>query len=145
MNRTSIPGFTAEASLYRTSGHYLTAGGGTSPSTGPTSAVQPAMINEGGGVNCGNCVGGECAELHCFENWTHGGGGPEGPYGDGGGGGGGFGGGGGGSRGCVDNNGRTRPNGTVVVTTVHGPGGGIEDTYVIRQRCSNGAWVDVGY
>jgi hypothetical protein len=37
-------------------------------------------------------VGGECAELHCFEKWTHGGGGPGGPYEGGGGGGGGGGG-----------------------------------------------------
>jgi len=56
-----------------------------------------AMINDDG-LDCGNCMGGECAQLHCFEDWTHGGGGGGGPY-TGGGGGGGFGGGGGGGGG----------------------------------------------
>jgi len=40
------------------------------------------------GLDCSTCVGGACAELHCFEDWTHGGGGDEGPYTGGGGGGG---------------------------------------------------------
>jgi hypothetical protein len=100
-----------------------------------------------GSIDCSNCLGGECVELHCFENWTQGGGGPGGPY-EGGGGGGGFGGGGGGGgtlRGCRDSAGRIRRHGTTVTTTVQGPGGGIEDQYVIRQRCSNGAWVDMPF
>jgi hypothetical protein len=61
-----------------------------------------AMIDQGGGgADCGSCVGGECAELNCFENWTHSGGGGGGPYtgGGGGGGGGGTGGGSGGGTG----------------------------------------------
>jgi len=42
-----------------------------------------AMINDDTeGVNCNTCAGGECAALHCFENWVQGGGGGDGPYAD---------------------------------------------------------------
>lgn len=49
-----------------------------------------AMMDDDGEIHCGNCVGGDCAMLHCFENWTHGGGesggeGGGGPYQGGGG------------------------------------------------------------
>jgi hypothetical protein len=135
----NIPRFTAEASLYRTSGRYLAAGH-ASESSRTTRSVHPAMINDGG-VNCGNCVGGDCVELRCFENWTHGGGGVGGPYEGGGGSGAGT----GARKGCRDASGRVRRHGTTIVTTVEGPGGGIEDTYVVRQRCNNGNWSDVPY
>ena len=82
----TLPGFTAEASLYQPRCHYLSGG----PALGMRGTIAPAMISTDG-IDCSNCVGGECAELHCFEKWTHGGGGPGGPY-DGGGGGGGGGG-----------------------------------------------------
>lgn len=63
------------------------------PITNLATSRQAMMRDDG--VDCSSCVGGECAELHCFEDWTHGGGGPEGPYtGDGSGG---WGGGGGSS------------------------------------------------
>lgn len=128
MNTFRIPRFTAEASLY----------------SRRRAAVYPAMINEGG-INCSNCLGGECVELHCFENWTQGGGGPGGPYGEGGGGGYGGGGGGGGLRGCRDNRGNVRRHGSTVTTTETRPPGGPENTWVHRQQCRNGAWVDVGF
>ncbi len=85
----SVPGFTADASVYHSRGRYLTGGAARYALTGLDGAIAPAMINTGDGVDCSNCVGGECAELHCFEKWTHGGGGPGGPYEGGGGGGGG--------------------------------------------------------
>lgn len=97
----NIPGFTAETSIYQTSGHYQTGRHAINLPTQMISPIYPMMINTGGGVHCGNCVGGECAELHCFENWTHGGGGPGGPYEGGGDGGwGGLGGGGWGGQEC---------------------------------------------
>src|SRR5215813_1249074 len=80
MSKTNIPGFTADSALYRSSTHYQTL---ASSFSGSNNMVQPAMINETT-VHCGNCVGGECAMLHCFENWVQGGGGGSGPYGDGG-------------------------------------------------------------
>src|SRR5262245_45413195 len=79
MNTMDMPGFTAEASLYRTSRQYRTGRQVIDVPTHMIRAISPAMISEGG-IDCANCVGGECAELHCFENWTHGGGGPGGPY-----------------------------------------------------------------
>ena len=139
MSKTNLPGFTAELSLYRTSAHYRT---GATSFSGSNDSVQPAMIDDNT-LHCGNCVGGECAELHCFENWVQSGGGAGGPY-EGGGGGGGFGGGGGGGpsrRNCRDESGRIRRHGTTQTTTVVIPPGGIENTYVIRERCSNGNWV----
>lgn len=55
-------------------------------STVTRSSSTQAMMDDDG-VDCSTCMGGECAELHCFEDWTHGGGGPGGPYtGDGSGG-----------------------------------------------------------
>jgi hypothetical protein len=81
----NMPTFTAEASLYKTRGHYQTGRHVTNLPREMTPPIYPAMVATG--VNCRNCVGGDCAELHCFEHWTHGGGGGGGPY-DGGGGGG---------------------------------------------------------
>jgi hypothetical protein len=138
MSKTNLPGFTADLSLYRSNAIYRT--GATSVS-GSNNSVQPAMIDDNT-VHCGNCVGGECAELHCFENWTHGGGGgSSGPYGDGGGG---FGFGGGVvppvRRGCRDDNGRLVRHGTTVQGTVEIPPGGAENTYIIHERCNNGRW-----
>jgi hypothetical protein len=75
----NVPRFTAEASLYRTSRQYRTGRHAINVPTQMISTISPAMIREGG-IDCGNCVGGECAELRCFENWTHGGGGGGGPY-----------------------------------------------------------------
>lgn len=138
----NIPGFTAETSLQRSVGHYQSGRRASNSSARLMSPVYPAMMMSGG-LHCGNCVGGECAELHCFEHWTHSGGGGGGPYG--GGGGGGFGGGGGGGGGptrrhCVDSKGRAHRHGTTVTeTTVLGEGGP-ENTYVSRHRCSNGRW-----
>ena len=140
MSKTNLPGFTADLSLYRSSTQYQTVAGSFS---GSNNSVQPAMIASGG-LNCSNCVGGECAELHCFEHWTHSGGGSGGPYE--GGGGGGFGGGGGGGpsrRNCRDENGRMHRHGTTLTTTVVIPPGGAENTYVMRDRCVNGSWRDV--
>lgn len=124
MNTFRIPRFTAEASL----------------SARSRGVVYAAMMDDDG-IDCTNCVGGDCAALHCFENWTHSGGGPGGPYGGGGGGGGG----GVGGRSCRDNSGRLRGPGTRITTTVVRPPGGPENTYVIRQRCRNGSWVDEGF
>src|SRR5262249_17683173 len=84
----NLPGFTADASLYRSHGCYLACGAAYPSLMGRRGAIAPALISTDG-VDCSNCVGGECAELHCFEKWTHGGGGPGGPYEGGGGGGGG--------------------------------------------------------
>lgn len=135
----NMPGFNAEASVYRTGRHYQIDRQVINSSTKFINQIYPSMISTGG-VDCSNCVGGECVELHCFENWTHGGGGSGGPY-EGGGGGGGR----GTRRGCVDDDGKIRRHGTTVITTVVGPGGGTENTYVVRQRCNNGRWNDVPY
>jgi hypothetical protein len=109
-----------------------------------TSPIYPAMINTG--VNCGNCVGGECAELHCFEDWTHGGGGPGGPYEGGGGGGpfpgGGWGGGSGTRQGCVDAEGHSHSDGSLLYTYIY-VGGRRRVAYI--YRCNNGRWDDVPY
>lgn len=139
MSKTNLPGFTAELALHRSSIHFQTA---SSSFSGSNNSVRPAMIDDND-VHCGNCVGGECAELHCFENWTHSGGGAGGPYGDGGGGG--FGGGGGTLRSCRDRSGRSHRNGSTITTTIVRPPGGIENTYVIRERCNNGTWQDYGF
>jgi hypothetical protein len=45
----------------------------------PELVSQRQAMMDDGSINCSNCLGGECAELHCFEDWTHGGGGG-GPY-----------------------------------------------------------------
>jgi hypothetical protein len=74
----TIPGFDAEASLYKTSGHYRTGRQTIKLPTQMLRGISPAIVREG--IDCSNCVGGECAELHCFEVWTHSGAGPEGPY-----------------------------------------------------------------
>jgi hypothetical protein len=74
----NMPTFTAQASLYKTNRHYRTGRQTIKLPTQMLRAISPAMIREG--IDCSNCVGGECAELRCFETWTHGGGGPEGPY-----------------------------------------------------------------
>lgn len=74
-----MPRFTADASLYKTNGHYQTGMHDITFSARMINAINPSMINTGG-VNCGNCVGGECAELHCFENWVQSGAPPGGPY-----------------------------------------------------------------
>jgi hypothetical protein len=126
VNTLRIPRFTAEASL----------------SSRRRATVYPAMMDDGS-INCGNCLGGECVELHCFENWTQGGGGPGGPYGEGGGGYGGGGGGGGGLRPCRGDDGRPMRHGTRITSTITPRGGGPPLT--IRQQCRNGAWVDVGF
>ena len=137
MSKTNLPGFTADLSLYRSSTIYQTV---ASSFSGSNNSVQPAMIDDNS-VHCGNCIGGECAELHCFENWTHGGGGGSGPYGDGGAG---FGWGGGVvppvRRGCRDDQGHMHRHGTSIHGTVVVPPGGIENTYVINERCNNGSW-----
>lgn len=75
----NLPRFTADASLYKTNGHYHMGMHVIKLSTHMINSINPSMINTGG-VNCGNCVGGECAELHCFENWVQSGGPPGGPY-----------------------------------------------------------------
>ncbi|HKO99569.1 MAG TPA: hypothetical protein VJU86_21500 [Pyrinomonadaceae bacterium] len=141
MSKTNLPGFTADVSLFKTSGHYQTGTRGINGSSSLSSPIHPAMINTGG-VNCSNCLGGECVELHCFESWTHGGGGAGGPY-EGGGGGGGFGGGGSGPsrRNCRDQQGKIHRHGTSLTTTVEIPPGGPENTYIVTDTCRNGRWV----
>ena len=138
----NMPGFTAAVSLYKPSAQ--TARPVLESSTQLISPIHPAMISSGG-VNCSNCLGGECAELHCFEQWAQGGGGGGGPYAGGGGGGGGGAGGGLGGRGgtlrnCVDYGGQRRRHGSTRTTTQVLPPGGPENTYVTRERCSNGRW-----
>lgn len=79
----TLPRFTAETSLYHTNDHYQTAMQVFTFSLPTTMySITPSMINTGntGGMNCGNCVGGDCAELHCFENWVQNGAPPGGPY-----------------------------------------------------------------
>ena len=130
MHTFRIPRFTAEASLTTRRG----------------ALVYPAMRDDGG-IDCSNCLGGECVELRCFENWTQGGGGPGGPY-EGGGGGGGWGGGGGGGgslRGCRDRNGSMRRHGSTRTTTEVNPPGGPDNTWVSREQCRNGRWVDLPF
>lgn len=82
MNTMNMPGFTADASLYQTSGRYQTGKHTLNLPEQMTSPIYPAMVNLG--IHCGNCVGGECAELHCFEGWVRSGGSPGGPYESGG-------------------------------------------------------------
>lgn len=74
----TIPRFTAATSLYKTSGKYQAGGQAIYLTTNMISSIYPAMVSAG--VNCGNCVGGECAGLHCFENWVQSGAPPGGPY-----------------------------------------------------------------
>ena len=139
MSKTNLPGFTADLSLYRSSTNYQTV---ASSISGSNNLVQPAMIDDNT-LHCGNCVGGECAELHCFEHWTHSGGGPGGPYGEGPGG---FGGAGTPFRNsCRDAHGGSHRHGSTITSTVVRPPGGIENTYVIRERCNNGTWQDLGF
>jgi hypothetical protein len=83
----NVPGFAADASIYKTNGHYQTSRQAIDSPEQMISLLYLAMVNQDG-VNCGNCVGGDCAELHCFEDWAHGGGASGGPYQGGGGGGG---------------------------------------------------------
>jgi len=137
MSRTNLPGFTADSALYRSSTHYQTV---ASSFSGSNNMVQPAMIDDNT-IHCGNCLGGECAALHCFENWVQSGGGGSGPYGDGGAG---FGFGGGVvgpvRRGCRDDQGRMHRHGTSIHGTIIRPPGGAENTYIINERCNNGSW-----
>jgi hypothetical protein len=92
----NIPGFTAEASFYRTSGQCQIARQLINSSRDLTSSIYPARLkNEDEGVNCDTCVGGQCAELHCLETSALGDGGIFDP-------GGGSGGGGGGGMPCLD-------------------------------------------
>lgn len=144
MKTMNMPGFTADDSLYKTSRRYRTGRNMINLSEHVTGPIYPAMINLGS-IDCGNCVGGECAELHCFEDWTHGGGGggvdPRGPYR--GGGGRDFG--GGSHSGCIDSGGRIRSHGTTRSTRVVLPGGGVENTYYLRQKCIDGDWIDFGH
>ena len=86
----NIPGFTAEASFYRTSGQCQIARQLINSSRDLTSSIYPARLkNEDEGVNCDTCVGGQCAELHCLETSALGDGGIFDPGGGSGGGGGG--------------------------------------------------------
>jgi hypothetical protein len=74
----NIPGFTAKASLCKSSGHYRTSGHGTSCSSPFMKSINAAMNGTQGDmqeIDCSNCVGGECAQLGCFETWAQGGGG----------------------------------------------------------------------
>lgn len=67
----NLPRFTGEASLYKAKGHYQTGGQAVNLPMQINSAVSPAMIREET-IDCRNCVGGECARLHCFDNWVRG-------------------------------------------------------------------------
>jgi len=107
MNIMNMPGFVAEAAIYRSRGHYRVAQVVPTRDTQHTGELSMALINLDG-VDCGNCVGGECVLLHCFEDWVQGGGGAGGPY-QGGGGGGGLGGDGGNGGGGVRNGGSITP------------------------------------
>ena len=101
----SIPSFTAEASLYKTSAHYWTGRSTIDLRTQPNSAIYPAMMNEGtytpngcapGKFFWGQIDGGEYGvDWGCVDNpvdgWGEGSSGGTGegqPYGGGGGGGG---------------------------------------------------------
>lgn len=75
----TMPRFTADASLYKTNERYRTGTQVITLSTQMSDAIHPSMIDTGG-VNCDNCVGGECVELHCFENWVQNGAPPGGLY-----------------------------------------------------------------
>ena len=84
MNIMNMPGFTAETSLYKTSGHYQTSRQVINLPTQMIRVITPAAIKGDGGIDCDNCVGGQCVELHCLEKWIHGkgfwgGGGGDGP------------------------------------------------------------------
>jgi hypothetical protein len=83
MNTINMPGFTADTSLYKTSGHYQTDRQAINSLEQKTSSIYPSMMRQellSNGIDCGNCVGGECATLNCFENWTHSGAPSGGPY-----------------------------------------------------------------
>jgi hypothetical protein len=90
----NIPGFTADASLYGTSGQYQISRQMIDSSQDLLNAIHPARLkNEDEGVDCDSCIGAQCAELHCLEKWANKGLFDPGGGGDGGGGGGGGGGG----------------------------------------------------
>jgi hypothetical protein len=74
----NMPRFTGEASLYKTSGHYQSRSRAMSLPGQMVSSIYPAAVSMG--TNCANCVGSECVELHCFENWVQSGAPPGGPY-----------------------------------------------------------------
>src|SRR5882724_784101 len=84
----NMPGFNADATLYKTSWHYQTSRNMINLPTQMIRVITPAAIKkEDEGANCDTCVGGQCAELHCLEKMLH-----KGTFGDlnpGGGGGGG--------------------------------------------------------
>jgi hypothetical protein len=74
MNTMSMPGFTAEASFYRTSGQYQIGRQLINSSRDLTSSIYPAKLkNEEEGVDCDSCIGGQCADLRCLEKWANGG------------------------------------------------------------------------
>ena len=74
MNAINMPGFTAEASFYRTSGQCQIGRQLINSSRDLTSSIYPAKLkNEEEGVDCDSCIGGQCAELHCLEKWVNGG------------------------------------------------------------------------
>ena len=84
----NIPGFTADASLYCTSGQHQI-GRQLLLSGDLISQIYPARLkNEDEGVDCDSCVGAQCAELHCLEKslgiFDPGGDGPGGGGGGGG-------------------------------------------------------------
>jgi hypothetical protein len=86
----NMPGFTADVSLYRTSRQWQIDRQVINSSRDLINPIQPARLkDEGEGVNCDTCVGGQCAELHCLEKIVLGDGGVFDPGGGGGGGGGG--------------------------------------------------------
>jgi hypothetical protein len=88
MTMMNMPGFTADVSLYSTSGQHQI-GRRILLSGDSISLVYPARLkNEDEGVDCDSCVGAQCAELHCLEK-SLGNGGIFDPGGGGGGGGGG--------------------------------------------------------
>ena len=69
-----MPGFTAEASFYRTSGQCQIGRQLINSSGDLTSSIYPAKLkNEEEGVDCDSCIGGQCAELRCLEKWVNGG------------------------------------------------------------------------
>lgn len=75
MTKAKLPGFTADVSLYSTSGqhqiarHILLSGD-------LNSRIYPARLkDEGEGVNCDTCFGAQCVELGCLDGGLDGGGG----------------------------------------------------------------------
>lgn len=66
----TIPGFVAEVAIYRSHVHYQVAHAThvVQEKKQHAGELNMAMINLGDGIDCANCVGGECAELRCFEN-----------------------------------------------------------------------------